>query len=174
MPINPSRLIRVGRVAGAFGVKGEVRITAFTEKPAGLLALGDLLREDGSPGLKLVSGRTHKDSVVGRVAGIEDKDAADGLRGLQLFAPRERFPAPAEDEFYVTDLINLAAVSPARKPLGRVKAIHDFGAGDVLEIAPPEGATWQVAFTHANVPSVDLARGEIVIDRPAETSERDA
>lgn len=173
MPVNPSRLIRVGRVAGAFGVKGEVRITAFTESPAALLALGELLREDGTPGLKLVSGRTHKDSVVGRIAGIDDKDAADALRGLNLFAPRERFPDPAEDEFYVTDLISLAAVSPAGKPLGRVKAVHDFGAGDVLEIAPPEGPTWQVAFTRANVPSVDLARGEIVVDRPGEISERD-
>jgi 16S rRNA processing protein RimM len=174
LPINPSRLIRVGRVAGAFGVKGEVRITAFTEKPANLLAFGELLREDGSPGLKLVSGRPHKDSVVARIAGIDDKDAADALRGLQLYAPRERFPDPAEDEFYLTDLIGLAVRSPDGKPLGQVKAVDDFGAGDVLEIAPPTGASWQVAFTRANVPEVNIARGEIVVDRPPEVSEHES
>ncbi len=171
--IPPSRLIRVGRVAGAFGVKGEVRITAFTEKPGALLAFRTLLREDGSPGLTLLSGREQKGSVVGRAGEIASKEAADALRGLFLYVPRDILPEPDEDEFYLADLIGLKALSPDGATLGVVKSVRDFGAGDILEIQPADGASWQVAFTLTNVPQVRIAAGEIIIDRPAETSERE-
>ncbi len=172
-PVPPSRLIRVGRVAGAFGVKGEVRITAFTEKPGALLDYKTLLREDGSEGLTLASGRAQKGSLVARAAQITTPEEADALRGLFLYVPREHLPEPGEDEFYLADLIGLAAVSSSGEALGRIKSVRDFGAGDILEIQPAEGASWQVAFTLANVPQVRLAAGEIVIDRPGETSERE-
>jgi 16S rRNA processing protein RimM len=166
-------LIRVARVAGAFGVKGEVRISAFTEDPKTLLTHKALLKEDGSPGLTLLSGRAQKDNLIARVEGVETPEAADALRGLNLFIPRDALPEPEEDEFYLADLIGLAAVSPAGERLGRVKAVRDFGAGDILEIQPPAGASWWVAFTKEAVPTVDIAGGRVVIDRPAETSERD-
>lgn len=166
-------LIRVARVAGAFGVKGEVRISAFTEDPKTLLAHKALLKADGSPGLTLLSGRAQKDNLIARVEGIETPEAADALRGLQLFIPRDALPEPEEDEFYLTDLIGLAAVSPTGEALGRIKAVRDFGAGDILEIQPPAGQTWWVAFTRDAVPTVDIAGGKVVVDRPAETSERE-
>jgi 16S rRNA processing protein RimM len=166
-------LIRVARVAGAFGVKGEVRISAFTEDPKTLLAHKALLKEDGSPGLTLLSGRAQKDNLIARVEGIETPEAADALRGLQLFIPRDALPEPDEDEFYLTDLIGLAAVSPTGEALGRIKAVRDFGAGDILEIQPSAGQSWWVAFTKEAVPTVDIAAGKVVIDRPAETSERE-
>ena len=166
-------LIRVARVAGAFGVKGEVRISAFTEDPKTLLAHKTLLREDGAPGLTLLSGRAQKDNLIARVEGIETPEAADAMRGLQLYIPRDALPEPDEDEFYLSDLVGLAAVSPTGEPLGRIKTVRDFGAGDILEIQPPAGASWWVAFTKEAVPTVDIEGGKVVVDRPAETSEKD-
>src|SRR5688500_12655947 len=98
-------LILVGRVAGAFGVRGEVRITSYTADPEALLDYKTLTREDGSPGLTLSAGRPHKGGVVARAAGIETREQAEALRGLKLFIPRDILPEPDEDEFYVTDLI---------------------------------------------------------------------
>jgi 16S rRNA processing protein RimM len=172
---NPEedRLVLVGRVAGAFGVKGEVRIAAFTEAPETLLAFGRLLRKDGAPGLTLAAGRPQKGALIARVEEVATKEEADALRGLQLFVPRSALPEPEADEFYLTDLIGLAAVSPDGETLGRVKAVRDFGAGDVLEIQPPGGASWWIAFTREAVPEVRIQAGEIVVVRPAETSERE-
>jgi 16S rRNA processing protein RimM len=170
---DPSRLIRVGRVAGAFGVKGEVKITAFTDKAKTLLDYGELVREDGSPGLTLLSGRAQKNEVVARARQVATREEAEALRGLHLYVSRDRLPEPEEDEFYLADLIGLAAVSPAGEPLGVVLQVRDFGAGDVLEIKPEAGPSWFVAFTLSAVPEVRLAAGQIVVDRPPETSERE-
>jgi 16S rRNA processing protein RimM len=167
------QLIRVARVAGAFGVKGEVRISAFTEDPKTLLAHKSLLKEDGAPGLTLVSGRAQKDNLIARVEGVETPEAADAMRGLNLYIPRDALPEPEEDEFYLTDLIGLSAVSPTGEALGRIKAVRDFGAGDILEIQPPAGQTWWVAFTRDAVPTVDIKGGKVVVDRPTEVSEKE-
>jgi len=154
-------------VAGGFGVRGEVRISAYTEDPLALLRYRALKREDGSPALTLVSARAAKDGVVGRAEEVSTKEEADALRGLRLYVPREALPEPEEDEFYLADLIGLAAVSPAGEAIGRVKAVHDFGAGDLLEIDPGEGRpTWYAPFTREAVPEVDLAGGRVVVDPP--------
>ncbi len=168
-----SRLIRVGRVAGAFGVKGEVRITAFTEQPLALVKYGALLKDDGSPGLTLLSGREQKGAVIAKVKEITTPEQADALRGLFLCVPREALPEPDEDEFYLTDLVGLSAVTPEGEALGQVKSVRDFGAGDLLEIQPAAGQSWFVAFTRENVPEVSLADGRVVIVRPIEISEKD-
>jgi 16S rRNA processing protein RimM len=168
-----SKLILVGRVAGAFGVKGEVRVTAYTAEPQALLAYRELVRHDGSPGLTLLSGRVQKGDLIGRAREIATKEEADALRGLLLHVPREALPEPEDDEYYLTDLIGMTAVTPAGETLGKVKAVHDFGAGDILEIDPGRGATWYLPFTREAVPEVDMAGGRIVAVRPAETSERE-
>lgn len=163
-------LIQVGRVAGAFGVRGEVRITSFTAEPAALLDYKTLLREDGSPGLTLSTGRVAKGSVVCRAAEVSTREQAEALRGLKLFIPRAALPEPDEDEFYVTDLIGLAVVTADGGPLGRVKSVQDFGAGDLLEITPAEGgATWYLPFTREAVPEVRIGAGEVVAVKPEET-----
>src|ERR1700760_2281675 len=167
------KLVLVGRVAGAFGVKGEVRLTAYTGRPEALLAYRELVRQDGSPGLTLLSGRAQKGDLVARAKQIATKEQADALRGLLLHVPREALPEPEEDEFYLTDLIGLAAVTPEGQTLGKVKAVPDFGAGDLLEIDPGRGATWYPPFTRECVPEVDIAGGKVTVVRPAETSERD-
>jgi 16S rRNA processing protein RimM len=161
-------LILVGRVAGAFGVRGEVRITSFTADPLALLDYRDLKREDGQPALTLLSGRPAKGGLVVRAKDVETREQAEALRGLRLHIPRHVLPDPDEDEFYVTDLIGLAVETPEGEPLGRVKNVQDFGAGDLLEIEPPEGASWYLPFTREAVPEVRITEGRIVAVRPEE------
>ncbi|MFN3815472.1 ribosome maturation factor RimM [Brevundimonas sp.] len=168
------RLILVGQVAGGFGVRGEVRVTAFTADPLALKAYGPLLRADGSVGLTLTTARAAKGAVIGRAKEIETKEQADALRGLKLFVPRERFPAPDEDEVYVTDLIGLEARDPEGRVLGRVKAVQNFGASDMLEITPAEGGqTWYLPFTLEATPELHIADGWILAVRPTEVGERE-
>ncbi len=163
------RLILIGRVAGAFGVKGEVRITAYTDDPAALLTYRDLVREDGTPGLTLTAGRSQKGALIGRAKEIATREEAEALRGLQLYVPREALPPPDEDEFYLADLIGLRAVDPAGAELGHIKSVQNFGAGDLLEIAPPSGPTWWLPFTKEAVPEVRIAEGVVVAVRPEES-----
>lgn len=167
-------LILVGRVAGAFGVRGEVRITSFTAEPMALVDYKTLLREDGSPGLTLTTGRPVKGGVIARVPEIVTREQAEAVRGLKLFVPRAALPAPDEDEFYVTDLIGLAVEMTDGEALGVVKAIQDFGAGDLLEIQPPEGPSWYLPFTRAAVPDVRIGEGKVIAVRPAEVEDGSA
>jgi 16S rRNA processing protein RimM len=162
-------LILVGRVAGAFGVKGEVRITSFTAEPTALIGYKTLQREDGSHALTLASGRPAKGGVVVRAREVETREQAEALRGLQLYILRDALPAPDEDEFYVTDLIGLSVETADGEPLGRVKDVRDFGAGDLLEVQPAEGASWWLPFTREAVPEVRLAEGKVIAIKPDET-----
>ncbi len=171
MTVNP---VLVGRVAGAFGVRGEVRITAYTEDPLALLRYRVLTREDGSPVLTLQAARAVKGAVIGRATEVSSKEAADALRGLRLYVPRDALPPPEEDEFYLTDLIGLAAATPDGAPLGQVKAVHNFGAGDVLELDLGRGRpTRLIPFTREAVPEVRLAERRVVVTPPTEVGERE-
>jgi 16S rRNA processing protein RimM len=162
-------LILVGRVAGAFGIRGEVRITAFTAEPLALVAYKALLREDGSPGLTLTGGRVAKGGVVARAKEIETREQAEAARGLQLFIPRALLPpVEDEDEFYIADLVGMTVVSLDGEPLGHVRSVRDFGAGDLLEIAPPAGESWWLPFTKEAVPEIRVDRRTIVALRPDE------
>ncbi len=172
--MTDSKLILVGQVAGGFGVKGEVRVTAYTADPMALLAYRDLLRADGSPGLTLTSARPDKVGVVGRAREIATKEQADALRGLKLFIPRDRLPEPDEDEVYLTDLVGAEARDPEGVALGVVKAVQNFGADDMLEIAPAAGGpTWYLPFTKDAVPELHLADGWVLVVRPTEVGERE-
>lgn len=166
-------LILVGRVAGAFGVKGEVRITSFTAEPMALVSYKTLLREDGSPGLTLTGGRPAKSGVVARATDVATREQAEALRGLKLHVPRSVLPEPDEDEFYIHDLIGLEVVSLEGELLGHVKSVRDFGAGDLLEVAPVGGGkgageAWWLPFTREAVPEVQMDAGRIVAVRPDE------
>lgn len=168
------KLILVAQVAGGFGVRGEVRVTAYTADPMALVDYGVLLRADGSPGLTLTSARPDKAGVVGRAKEIATKEQADALRGLKLFISRDRLPAPEEDEFYLTDLIGLEARDPDGLVLGAVKSVQNFGADDMLEIAPAAGGpTWYLPFTREAAPELHLADGWLRVVRPSEVGERE-
>ena len=162
-------LILVAQAAGAFGVKGDLRITTYTEDPAAPLRYAILLREDGAVALTLTSGRLANGDLIARAREIETREQAQALRGLRLYIARDSLPEPDEDEFYLTDLIGLSAQTPTGAPVGRVKSVHNFGAGELLEIDPGDGSpSWWAPFTLAVVPDIRLAEGMIVIDRPAE------
>ena len=169
-----SRLILVGQIGGAFGVRGEVRVTAFTADPLALTAYGPLLRADGSVGLTLTSARPDKNGVVGRAREIATKEEADALRGLKLHVPRDRFPEPEEDEFYLADLIGLQVRDADDTVIGAVKTVQNFGADDMLEITPAAGGpTWYLPFTRDAVPEVRPADGWLRAIPPAEVGERE-
>lgn len=168
------KLILVAQVAGGFGVKGEVRVTAYTADPMALMGYGVLLRADGSPGLTLTTARRDKAGVVGRAREIDTKEQADALRGLKLFIPRDRLPETDDDEFYLTDLVGLEARDPEGAVLGSVKSVQNFGADDMLEIAPAAGGpTWYIPFTREAAPDVRVPEGWVCLVRPGEVDDRD-
>src|SRR5215470_15802804 len=127
-------------------------------------AYGLLESEDGAARFEIEAARPAKGHLVVRLRGVDDRNAAERLTNLKLFVPRERLPPPAADEFYHADLIGLCAVTPDGAEIGTVAAVHDFGAGDILELQPKAGgSTIMVPFTAAFVPSVDIAGGRIVV-----------
>jgi 16S rRNA processing protein RimM len=162
-------MIVIARIGAAHGIAGEVRVKAFTAVPADIAAYGPLAAANGRvfevEALRPAAG-TSPDMLVIRFKGVRDRNQAEALNGIDLFVSRERLPAAGEDEYYHADLIGLAAVTSAGETLGTVIAVQNFGAGDLLEIAPGRGATMLVPFTRAAAPEVDLARRRIVIDLP--------
>jgi 16S rRNA processing protein RimM len=168
----PARVC-VARIGAPHGVRGEVRLWVFTEDPAAIGDYGPLESEDAAQRFEIEALRPAKDHYVARLRGVVDRTAAERLNNVDLFVPRERLP-PTEDAetFYHADLIGLAAVDRNGVRIGTVKAVHNFGAGDLLEIAPQGGGdTVMLAFTQATVPTVDIAGGRIVVDVPADATE---
>ena len=169
-----SRLILVGQIGGGFGVRGEVRVTAFTADPLALTAYGPLLRADGTVALTLSATRPDKSGVVGRAKEIATKEEADALRGLKLYVPRDHFPEPDEDEFYLADLLGVEVRDTAGEVMGTVKSVQNFGADDMLEIAPATGGpTWYLPFTKEATPELHLADGWLLAVPPTEVGERE-
>ena len=160
--------ICVARIGAAHGVRGAVRLWTFTEDPLAVKDYGPLTTKDGARQFEVAHAREAKDHLVVTLKGIATRDDAERLNGLELYVPRERLPETDNDEYYHADLIGLTAVTAAEQPLGKVIAIHNFGAGDIIEIAPPQGATMLLPFTNAVVPTVDLAGGRVVIELPEE------
>src|SRR3979411_576056 len=163
-----SSQICVARIGAAHGVRGAVKLWTFTEDPFAVKQYRPLLTKDGGRSFEVATAREAKGHLVATLKGIATREDAERLNGLELYVAREKLPATDEDEFYHADLIGLAAVNAAREPTGRVTAIHNFGAGDIIEIAPADGATMLLPFTNAVVPSVDLAAGRVVIELPDE------
>lgn len=162
-----AKRVCLGVVTAAHGVRGAVKVKSFAQRPKDIAAYGPLEDEDGAARYTLrVIGPAKADVVIAKLAGIGDRDAAEALRGARLYLPREALPAPAEEEYYHADLIGLTAVLSDGTRLGEVHAIHDFGAGDTLEIVRPEGQPVMVPFTRAIVPVIDVPGGRLVIDPP--------
>jgi 16S rRNA processing protein RimM len=160
--------ICVARIGAAHGVRGEVRLWSFTEDPLAVTRYGALETKDGARRIEIASARSAKDHLVARIKGVETRDDAEKLNGIELYIARTNLPKTEADEFYHADLIGLAAVSVKGETLGRVIAVHNHGAGDILEIAPPQGATMLLPFSNAAVPHVDVAAGTLTIDPPGE------
>jgi 16S rRNA processing protein RimM len=162
----PGARVMVGVIVGAHGVRGAVRVKPFTAEPASVAAYGPVEDETGTRRFELRLVGAGKGVVIATLKGVEDRNAAEALKGLRLYVARAALPAPAEEEFYHADLIGLEAVTRAGTALGRVRAVHDFGAGDSLEIALGDGGTFLIPFTKAAVPEIDIAGGTVVVDPP--------
>ncbi|HET7714279.1 MAG TPA: ribosome maturation factor RimM [Bauldia sp.] len=171
----PDRIL-IARVGAAHGIKGEVRVKAYTADPKDIAAYGPLEAPDGRrfevASLRPAAGPAG-DMLVVKFKGIADRNAAEALNGLELSVPRDRLPPAGEDEYYHADLIGLDAVTRDGTPLGTVIAVQNYGAGDLLEIAPKRGETVLVPFTRAVVPDVDLAAGRVIIVPPEELPAED-
>src|SRR5215216_4540276 len=144
----PSQIC-VARIGAAHGVRGAVKLWTFTEDPLAVTRYGPLLTSDGARQFEVTHAREAKGHLVATLKGIATREDAERLNGLELYVPRDKLPATDQDEYYHADLIGLAAVTSANEPLGRVIAIHNFGAGDIIEIAPPKSApTMLLPFTN--------------------------
>ncbi|PJG50387.1 16S rRNA processing protein RimM [Bradyrhizobium forestalis] len=168
-----SALVCVARIGAAHGVRGAVKLWTFTEDPFAVRRYGPLSTKDGRRQFEIAQAREARDHLVATFKGVATRDEAERLNGIELYVPREKLPATDEDEYYHTDLIGLAAVTTDGEPLGRVLAIHNFGAGDIIEIAPPKGTTLLLPFSNAVVPEVDLTGGRVVIALPQEIEGED-
>src|SRR6202171_1430132 len=160
--------ICVARIGAAHGVRGAGKLWTFTEDPLAVQAYGPLLTKEGARQFEVTSAREAKGHLVATLKGVSTREDAERLNGIELYIPRDKLPATDADEYYHADLIGLAAVNAAFEPIGRVFAIHTFGARDIIEIAPAHGATMLLPFTNAVVPSVDLAGGRVIIELPDE------
>jgi len=166
--------VLMGRFGAPHGVRGDIRLQSFTADPQAIASYGPLFDNSGARRFVLANVRPQgKDMLVARVEGVGDRAGAQALTGVELFLPREKLPAPEEDEFYLADLEGLRAETADGVVLGRVVALRNFGAGDILEVAPAQGETLLYPFTKAVVPKIDIAGGRIVI-APPEEAEGDA
>jgi 16S rRNA processing protein RimM len=165
----------VARIGAAHGVRGEVKLWSFTQDPAAVASYGPLETQDGTRRFEIETLRRAKDHFVARIAGIASRDDAEELCNLELYVPRARLPKIDEaDTFYHADLVGLDAVTPEGAQIGTVHAVHNFGAGDIIEIVPlGSGEPLMLPFNEITVPKIDLAAKQIVIVRPVEIDTRD-
>ena len=163
--VTPDRVC-VAQIGGAHGVRGDVRVKSYTQDPASVTQYGPLEGEHGER-FEIVAARPTKDALIVRFKGVDDRDAAEALRQVKLYVAREKFGEPDEDEFFHADLIGLAAVTVEGVALGMVTGVPNYGAGDLLEISPPDGgASVLLPFTKEVVPAIDIAAGKITVDPP--------
>jgi 16S rRNA processing protein RimM len=160
-----SKLILVAQIGPAHGIAGEFVLMSHTDDPLNILRYGPLLDVSGKGVITISSARAHKGALLVRAKEVADRTAAEKIKGLKLYVPREVFPSTDdEDEFYITDLINLKVKDLSGVDFGVVLEVENFGAGDLLNIRKSDGKAEYLAFTRANVPEVHLTDGFIIID----------
>jgi 16S rRNA processing protein RimM len=166
LPAKPDRVL-VGEIGRPQGLQGEVRIRSFTAHPAAITEYGPLEDETGARLFEIESLRVTPKALSARLKGVTSRDEAEALTGTKLYVPHSRLPAREEDEWHHTDLIGISALDREGVAIGSVVAVHNFGAGDLLEIRPASGGnTVLMLFTRDTVPEVDVEGGWLRIAPP--------
>lgn len=167
--------ILLGHIAGAHGVRGDILVQSYADKPEDIAAYGALTDEAGARAFVLQVLRATPKGIIAHVSGIDDRLAAEALKGTRLYVRRDRLPRTAPGEFYLADLIGLAAVSPEGAAIGEVIAVQNYGAGDLLEIRLADGGKTEfVPFTSACVPAIDVAAGRVMVVPPVAALDEEA
>jgi 16S rRNA processing protein RimM len=164
--------VLLGEIAGVHGIRGDVLVRSYTAEPDAIVSYGPLTDAAGTRRFVIAIVRVTDKGIVGHVKGVDDRTAAEALRGTKLFVERALLPMAKGSEFYHADLIGLKAVAADGTPLGKIVSVQNFGAGDLLELEPATGApTDLIPFQHQWVPAVDLDAGTVTINRPPESSD---
>lgn len=164
--------ICVAQIGAAHGLKGEVRLWSFTQDPSAVAQYGALETEDGARRIDILQIKAAKDHFIARLRGVDDRNAAEALRNTRLYIERDRLPDTEDDDtFYHADLIGLAAIDKNGAEIGKVIALHDFGAGDIIEIRHADNTTALYPFNEAVVPEIDVAAGRMTVVPPTETGD---
>jgi 16S rRNA processing protein RimM len=163
------RRVCVAKIGAPHGVRGEVKLWPYTADPMTVADFGALESEDGKISFEIEALRPGKNFLVARFKGVSDRTAAGKLNNLELYVARENFPEPEPDEFYHADLIGLAVTDKSGAALGTIVAVHNFGAGDLIEVKPAHGPAFMLPFTAAAVPVIDIAGGRVVVEPPEGT-----
>jgi 16S rRNA processing protein RimM len=161
-----NRKLCVGAIAGAHGIRGQIRLRSFTSDPEAIFSYKPLLSEDGKREFELTPQGVNKDCFIAVVAGVKDRNEAEALRGTKLFFERAQLPKPKKGQYYEADLIGLMAQDGQGKAYGKILAVHDYGAGVFLEIGASKKDSFMLPFTDACVPEVKTAAGRVLIDVP--------
>lgn len=157
----------MAEIVGVHGIKGMVKLKVFSDNPQGLKDYAPLCNSEGEPAFTFLSLQQHGNIWLAMLEGIPDRTAAEKLRGTKLYVPRSRLPEiTQENTYYHSDLIGLAAKLQDGSPLGRIVNVANFGAGDLLEIKPPKGASFYLPFTNRNVPEINIENKTAIIDLP--------
>lgn len=159
-------LVAVGVITGAQGIRGQVKIRSFTSDPYAITEYGALMNATGTKRYDLRIDGANKGGLVASIKGVADRNAAELLKGTELYADKSNIPAAAEDEFYYDDLIGLEVRDTSGTPLGKVAAMYDFGAGDIIEILLAAGNKEMYPFTRQNFPDVQIKGGFILAELP--------
>lgn len=154
----------VGIIVGAHGLKGEVRLRSFTDTPEDIMSFGELSSDQAQQTITITALKPKGDIMIAKLAHIQDRTAAEALKGVKLYVRRALLPAAEDDQYYHTDLIGLSVLGLGTHKIGEIKAVHNFGAGDILEIKRPHQEDLMVPFTHIAVPEIDISAGYVRID----------
>ena len=163
---DPEGKVCIAQIGAAHGIRGEVRVKLFAEDPDALFDYGPLETADGSRRFEFLSARESKTIFVCRIKGLTNRNDVEALNGVRLYVDRDALPELDEEEFYHSDLIGLEARLEDGTSLGYIVAIHDFGAGDVLDVSPKRGKGYYIPFTRAVVPEVKVSEGYVLVDPP--------
>lgn len=159
-------MVLMAKIGAAHGIRGEVRVKPFSDDPLSFTDYGVLTTRDGKLSFEVERARVQKTVVVTKFKEIKDRNRAEELNGVELFVSRDMFPEPEDDEFYYSDLNGLSVFDREGETLGKIVAVQDFGAGDLLEVRPPRGRTFYVPFTKEFVPEISLAEKSVIVDLP--------